>query len=268
MYRRGGIVTVTTGSNPPARPAIDPRIRERRIEVIREAGRRRLRITLIVASTIVVLGLAYLTVQSPVLDVDHIRVKGAPHEGAAAIVAAAGVKKGAPMLWVDTGRIAARLERLPWVAHARVERDFPGRVNIAVTEYQPTAYVRVAADRVALVAATGHVIAFAAAPTPGAIEVKGQTAAPRIGPLVSPPTVARVALELPARLREQVTAITVGEAVTLTMVNGGPEIRLGTLGGLRQKGISALAVLDHLAGRTCEYVDVAAPQAPVSRCTG
>jgi len=164
--------------------------------------------------------------------------------------------------------IAARLERLPWVAHATVERDFPGSVNIAVTEYKPTAFVRVAADRVALVAATGHVIAFAPAPTPGAIEVKGQTTTPRVGAAVSPPTVARVAVELPARLRAQVTAITVGEEkVTLTLADGAPEIRLGTLGDLRSKGISALAVLDQISGRPCEYVDVAAPQAPVSRCS-
>ena len=261
-------MTVTTGNNPPARPAIDPRIRERRIEVIREAGRRRLRITLVAASTIVVLGLAYLTVHSPVLDVDHIRVTGAQREGSQAILEAAGLEKGAPMFWVDTGSIAARLERLPWVAHATVERDFPGSVNIAVTEYKPAAYVRVAADRVALVAATGHVIAFAPAPTPGAIEVKGQTTTPRVGAAVSPPTVARVAVELPARLRAQVTAITVGEEmVTLTLANGAPEIRLGTLGDLRSKGISALAVLDQISGRPCEYVDVAAPQAPVSRCS-
>jgi cell division protein FtsQ len=266
MDRRGGIVTVTTDNRPPARPAIDPRIRERRIEVIREAGRRRLRITLVVASAIVVLGLAYLTVHSPMLDVDHVRVTGAQREGAAAIVKASGVDTGAPMLWVDTGQIAHRLEQLPWVAHARVERDFPGSVKIKVTEYEPTAYVRVAPDRVALVASTGRVIAFAAAPTPDAIEVKGQTAPPRTGSLVSPPAVARVALELPGRLRAHVTAITVDDAVTLTLHDGAPEIRLGTLRGLRSKGVSALAVLDHLAGRSCEYVDVAAPQAPVSRC--
>ncbi len=150
-------MTVTTDDRPPTRPAIDPRIRERRIEVIREAGRRRLRITLVIASTIVVLGLAYLTVQSPLLDVDRIRVSGAPRVGSAAVVAASGIEKGAPMLWVDTGHVAARLEQLPWVAHARVARDFPGTVNITVTEYHPTAYVRVAADRVALVASTGRV---------------------------------------------------------------------------------------------------------------
>src|SRR5437879_3611381 len=106
--------------------SIDPRIRERRIEVIREAGRRRLRITLIVASTIVVLGLAYLAVRSPLLDVDHVRVNGARSESAADILAAARVHLGAPLLFVDTGAVARRVEGLPWVEHASVHRDLPG----------------------------------------------------------------------------------------------------------------------------------------------
>jgi cell division protein FtsQ len=266
MDRRGGIVTVTTGNQPPARPAIDPRIRERRIEVIREAGRRRLRVTLIVASAIVVFGLAYLTVHSPILDVDHIRVAGAQREGVATVVKASGLDKGAPMFWVDTGRIARRIERLPWVARASVVRDFPGTVKITVTEYRPTAYVRVAEDRVALLAATGRVIAFAPEPTPGAIEVKGKETSPRVGSEVISPKVARVALSLPPRLRALVVAVTVGDAPTLTLANGAPEIRLGTLGELRAKGVSALAVLDDVVGRSCEYIDVAAPSAPVSRC--
>ena len=67
-----------------ARPPIDPRIRDRRIEVIREAGRRRLRVTLVIASAIVVVGLAYLTVRSPLLDVDHIQVTGSQRESASA----------------------------------------------------------------------------------------------------------------------------------------------------------------------------------------
>jgi cell division protein FtsQ len=269
MDRRGGIVTVTTeprtDDGRPARPAIDPRIRERRIEVIREAGRRRLRITLVVASTIVVLGLVYLTVHSPVLDVDHIRVSGARHERTADIVAATGVKPGAPMFWVDAGRIAERLEGLPWVEHARVARAFPGTINIKVVEYEPTAYVRVAPDRVALVATTGRVVAFAAAPAPGAIEVKSPTAKPEVGALVTSPVVARVPLSLPGRLRAHVTAITLQPEPTLVLRPGEPEVRLGRLTELRQKGVSALAVLDELAGRPTAYIDVAAPQAPVSR---
>jgi cell division protein FtsQ len=263
-------VTVTTqetvGDERPVRPAIDPRIRERRIEVIREAGRRRLRVTLIVASTIVGLGLGYLTVHSPVLDVDHINVTGARHESAAEVVAAAGVRTGAPMLWVDGGRIAHRLERLPWVARARVTRDFPGTVDVEITEYVPTMFVRVAPDRVALVASTGRTITLAPAPAAGAIEVTGLPAAPKVGSPIASPDVARALLALPGRLRSQVTAINLQAPVTLTLRDGAPEIRLGSLRETRTKGVSALAVLGSLSGRSCQYVDVAAPSAPASRC--
>jgi cell division protein FtsQ len=270
MDRRGGIVTITTEdhtteSGPRVRTPIDPRIRERRIEVIREAGRRRLRVTLIVASTIVALGVAYLAVHSPLLDLDHIRVTGARRERTADIVAATGVHTGAALLFVDTGRIERRLEQLPWVAHATVERDLPGTIRIHVTEYMPTVFVRVAANRVALVASTGRVVAFAKAPTPGAIEVAGERVAPTIGSLISPPEVARAVRVLPARLRAMVATIDVKRA-TITLRTGGPEIRLGSLTDMRAKGLSALAVLDNLAGQTCTYVDVAAPQAPSSLC--
>jgi cell division protein FtsQ len=250
----------------PLRPAIDPRIRERRIEVIREAGRRRLRVTLVIASTIVVLGLAYLTVHSPVLDVDHINVTGAHHERTADVVAASGLHTGAPMLWVDGGRIARRLEGLPWVANARVTRDFPGTVDVDITEYVPSLYVRLKPDRVALVAATGRVIALAPAPTPGAIELAGEHVA-GVGSTISAPDVAHAVLSLPTRLRSLATAIDLRSPVTLTLRDGGPQIKLGNLRELRSKGVSALAVLDHLAGRACQYIDVAAPQAPASRCT-
>jgi len=255
----------TTGEERPVRAAIDPRIRERRIEVIREAGRRRLRVTLILASTIVVLGLAYLTVHSPMLDVDHIDVTGAHHELPAEIVAATGVRTGAPMLWVDGRRIAHRIEQLPWVAHASVTRHFPGTIDVAITEFAPSLFVRVAPDRVALVASTGRVITFAPAPTPGAIEVTGQSSAPHVGLPIATPDAARAVLALPGRLRSLVTAIDVRPPVTLTLRDG-LQIRLGNLQETRAKGVSALAVLGTLAGRSCEYIDVAAPQAPASRC--
>src|SRR6476620_5690143 len=97
---------------------IDPRIRERRIEVIREAGRRRLRITLVVASAIIVIGLAYLTIRSPLLDLDHVRVTGAQRESASAVQAAAKLHLGDPLLFVNTGAVERRIEQLPWVERA------------------------------------------------------------------------------------------------------------------------------------------------------
>jgi cell division protein FtsQ len=254
------------------RPAIDPRIRERRIEVIREAGRRRLRVTLVVASAIVVLGLVYLSLRSPLLDVDHIRVAGAQREPASEIVRAAGVRKGDPLVFVNTGAVARRIERLQWVASAHVKRDLPGTLTYSVTEYVPTAFVRVSPSTVALVASTGRVIGFSHGVPRKAFEVIGEHAIPRLGLPLSNPDVAGVVGRLPARLGARVTAIDVGgPSVTLelrTPAGRPPEqLRLGTLDNLGDKGAAALAVLDHLAGQTCAYVDVAAPQAPVSRCT-
>jgi cell division protein FtsQ len=242
---------------------IDPRIRERRIEVIREAGRRRLRITLVVASTIVVVGLAYLAVRSPLFDVDHIRVNGARRESTADIRAAARVDLGAPLLFVDTGAVARRVERLPWVEHARVHRDLPGTLTITVTDFVPTAFVHAPGGRVALIASTGRVIALGRKIPTAAIEIRGERVVPAVGSLLSPPEAANVVRQLPARLRERVSAIDVD--VFALEVRGGGQIRLGSLDHLRAKGVAALAVLDHLGSAPFTYIDVSAPQAPVSR---
>lgn len=244
---------------------IDPRIRERRIEVIREAGRKRLRITLVVASAIVVVGLVFLAVHSPLLNVDHVRVAGARHESVSDIEAAARVHLGDPLLFVDTGAIARRIERLPWVDRARVRRDFPGTVRITVTEYVPTAYVRAPGGRAMLVASTGRVIAASKTiPEGGAVEIRGERAVPAVGSTISPPGAANLVHALPARLAADVSAVDVGNVFALELRSGG-QVRLGTLGNLGAKGAAALAVLDHLDGAGFTYIDVSAPSAPVSR---
>lgn len=244
--------------------SIDPRIRERRIEVIREAGRRRLRITLVAASAIVVIGLAYLAVHSPLLNVDHVRVTGARRESPSAVQAATGVRRGAPLLFVDAGAVARRVERLPWVERARVHRDFPGTLSVRITEYVPTVYVRAPDGRVALVASNGRVIALTRTVPAGAVEIRGERVVPAVGSLLSPPEAADLVRQLPPRLGALVRAIHVGDTFALGL-RGGGEIRLGTLDHLRAKGIAAVAVLDRLGGATFSYIDVSAPKAPVSR---
>ncbi len=92
----------TTETKPTAR--INPRIRERRIEVQREAGRRRLRVLLVVSSVLSAVGLAFLAVTSPVLDVDHIRIVGAQHVTLAQVRAASSVHVHDHLLFVDAAR--------------------------------------------------------------------------------------------------------------------------------------------------------------------
>jgi hypothetical protein len=274
-------MTAPTQERPRVRPPIDPRIRDRRIEVIREAGRRRLRITLVIASAIVVAGFAYLTVHSPLLDVDHVRVTGTQRVSARDVERVARVRIGGALLFTDTGAIARRVERLPWVDHASVHRDYPGTIVIAVTEYAPTAYVRVSPKLVALVASNGRVVARTRTAPPGAIEVVGERVAPAVGSVFSPPDAADVIRRIPTRLAAQVRVVDVGgasPALVLTRpagttdkckqqpggVQGAAQVRLGTFARSRAKGLIALAALDRLGAAPFTYIDVSAPKSPVS----
>jgi len=260
---------------------IDPRIRERRIEVLRAAGRRRLRVTIVIASAIVIGGLGYLAVRSPLLAVDHIRVIGSQREPTSKIISAAGVRNGQPMLFIDTGAAERRIERLRWIAQARVRREFPGTVSIDVTEYVPTAYVRMPGGKIALVSSSGHVIALSRAVPPHAVAVIGERVAPVVGSLLTPSGSADVVDQLPPHLRARVFAIDVGGSTAVIdlrsaapagtvcrpapgSVAGFEQIRLGTLDSLRDKGVAALAVLNHLGAQPFTYIDVSVPQAPVS----
>jgi len=170
---------------------LDPRIRERRIAVQRAIGRRRLRILLVGASTLIALGIAFLVVNSPLLDVDRVQVVGARHLRVADVRAATRVHHRDAVLFVDTGAVARRLERLPWVKSAEVHREFPGTVRVVVTEYEPTAYVRAGSSAV-LIAGNGRAVARVANPPAGATQVLGVVRAPDVGELLSPPESANV----------------------------------------------------------------------------
>ncbi len=251
------MTTTPTPTRPesPAPVRIDPRIRERRREVIRQAGRRRLRVLLVVSVVLSTAGLAFLVVTSPVLDLDRITVTGAQHVTVAQVRAASGVHLHDHLLFVDTGAAKRRVEQLPWVRDATVRRDLPGTLRITIVEYRPVAYVRVAGG-VMLVAANGHVIDRAATPPPHTVEVVGVRRAPNVGELLAPPDAAGVVSQLPATLAQQIAAIDVrGDGLALD-VRGNGEIRLGDAGNLDAKAASALAVLSQLAGSHFSYIDV------------
>jgi cell division protein FtsQ len=242
---------------------MDPRIRDGRVEVQREAGRKRLRVLMLAMGTFVALGAAYLVVQSPILDVDNVRVNGTKNTAPDDVIAAAHIDHGKPLLRVDTGAVARRLEALPWVQHARVERDLPGTLRITITEYQPVAFVQIPTGEVGLVAPDGRVIARAAAAPAGAVEILGLRRVPAVGSLVSPPRAAALTRALPAELAAQVVAVDVGgRGISLRLARGG-EVRIGTLDNVRAKAASALAVLAHVGEQPFSYLDVSTPESPV-----
>ena len=73
------------------------------------------------------------------LSVVDVTVEGRNETSPAALTAALGVRRGEPILAVDIAAIKARLERLPWVRTASVERRWPQLLYIKVTERSPLA---------------------------------------------------------------------------------------------------------------------------------
>jgi cell division protein FtsQ len=222
-------------------------------------------------------------VQSPLLAVDDVSVRGTTHETVDAVRAAAGVSQGDALLFVDTGAVARRIERLPWIAAAKVSREFPNGVTITVTERAPVAWMRrppafgAPADSgpAALVDASGRVLGDLPGPPPGLPELTGSLGLAATGHQLAHPALAGAVAQLPEPLRAQVASLGEergGAVLKLALPAGArslvaKEVRLGSLDEIRAKGAAALAVLDQLAitRQHVTYIDVRVPGAPATR---
>jgi cell division protein FtsQ len=249
---------------PASRKAIDPRIRDRRVEVLRSQGRRRLRwmIALIALGLVLVVG--WFVIHSPLLDVERIRVTGAQQSTAAEVRSAAGVHRGEAILFVDSGAVEHDAERVPWVDKARVDRSVGGELAIHVTERRPAAWVRRAPDRVAVVDVRGRVLADASEPPAELPEITGLRTVPSPGRDVAPTAVPRVLGQLPPELGLRIARIVVDSGAVTLGVRDGPEVRLGLPQRVAEKGRAALAVLASVPDSPPRYIDVRVPGAPVA----
>ncbi|MGH6973963.1 MAG: cell division protein FtsQ/DivIB [Stellaceae bacterium] len=74
------------------------------------------------------------------LALENVDVVGRRRQSTASILAALGVKRGMPMLEIDLAAAQARLQALPWVRRADVERQLPDTLFIRLTEREPFAF--------------------------------------------------------------------------------------------------------------------------------
>jgi cell division protein FtsQ len=246
----------------PGTAAIDPRIRARRIEVARDAGRRRLqRLADVVVLAVVAAGFA-LAVRSPLLDVDAVVVEGAERTGTEAVLAAAGVRPGDQLLDVDVAAVARRVGEFPWVGEAAVRRSLGGEVRIAVTERRPVAVVG-DGGRSWLVDAQGAVLADAGAQWGDLPRLTGA-----VGRL-SPGAV--VAAGAAPALAERLVAALPGGAVTelrhrpelVAVLAVGGEVRFGDETQLDAKLLALATMLAEVDLAGLERIDLRAPGNPV-----
>lgn len=73
------------------------------------------------------------------LTVNDVVVQGRGRTSGDAILAALGAARGTPMLAINPSAAKARLEALPWIRSAAVERLLPDTLYVQVTERQPLA---------------------------------------------------------------------------------------------------------------------------------
>ncbi|MDP8954479.1 MAG: FtsQ-type POTRA domain-containing protein [Actinomycetota bacterium] len=132
-------MTAPTGER---RLGVDPRLRARRQDVLRQKGRQRLRRVQAGGAVVVAGGLAWAAVMSPLLDVDRVIVRGVDASRAVGVERAAAVEVGSPLATLDPDRVRAATEAVAWVHTATVSRSLPGTVLISVSERTPVAGAR------------------------------------------------------------------------------------------------------------------------------
>jgi cell division protein FtsQ len=240
---------------------MDPRLRERRVAVKRNEGRRRLRFLIGCATVLGLAAIGAAATRSPLLDVDRVRVTGAHHVAVDTVLSTAGIGRGDLMVNTDPGAIARRIERLSWVASASVRRVWPGTLQVRVVERRAAAAIP-ARNGWATVDASGRVLE------------RTTDAPPHLGVIVDIPPIQGD--RVPARLRD---ALVVAAAIPPRLLDrlpgvvpkaDGLELPLQPSGvvrfGGRERAGEKLTALETLLARIdgpVAVIDVRVPDAPV-----
>jgi len=225
---------------PPDDGGIDPRIRQRREQVERSRTQKRLRRLAVVAGVAAVVALGVLALHTPIFQAKVVTVTGGhPNTSTLAIEAAAGVLHHPPLISVDPGPAAARVESQPFIASARVVRHWPDAVTIAVTERIPVTTMAGPVPAWSTLDGNGRTLAVTpgkpALPVLVVTSVKGPVHPAPVGATVAPAAEPGlvVARTLPPAFAGQVVSITVATDGTVSLaLNSGLVVLLGTVSDL------------------------------------
>lgn len=240
------------------------RERTRAARVVTPAGQRRLVLTAL-AVALVAASATWLVAFSSVLGVRSVEVHGVHLLTAAKVRATAQIRGGTPLVRLDTGAIAKRVEALSEVASAEVRTSFPSTVTIDVTERVAVGVLSVNGGYV-LVDRSGaqfRTVATAPAALPTFVLPSG---APARG---TGAALARVAAALPGALRARVASIQALDpgAITLLLTDQ-RVVRWGSTQNSAEKARVLGALLDRPAppgAALPTQFDVSDPDQPFTR---
>jgi hypothetical protein len=263
-------MTTITDRPAPVAAEMDPRLRQRRIEVRRMEGRRRLRRLGIVVGLVTVAFGGVALSRSALFDVDEVVIDGAIHSDGTRLAEIAGVALHQPLLEVDTRRIEAELEEQPWVLDARIERSPWGRVRVTIVERTAVSAL-LGEEGWLLVDADGRVLDVVPALPDGIVPIDGARWRADPGALVPGELMSglEVASSLPSALASHVSSVVSGAVVgdeaagIELLLYGGGRVELGDVVDLEDKYLAALTLLERAPLACLERIDVRAPEVPV-----
>jgi cell division protein FtsQ len=217
------------------------------------------------------LGLAYLVArETSFFAVSRLEVTGAPQAVRRDVEGAAAPLVGESLVGLDGSELERRLEALPTVRSAQVDRAFPHTLEIAVVPERPVAVLQ-RGDDAWLVSERGHVIAAVdedARPGLPRIRPDGESApAPgaALGGIESEHALAAVAA-MPRGFARRVRVIRTRTGSITLALREGPDLRLGSPDELPLKiavGAALLRSLPHDESEALGYLDVSVPERPV-----
>ena len=244
---------------------MDPRISARHTAVIREQGRRRLAIGGAALGVVVLVVGGWFLLHTPLFAARSVTVTGNVHETAAQVVSQAGLANRPPLLDVNTGAAAARVEQLPWVQKATVQVSWPDGVHIAVTEETPRFTATTATGTWESLSNDGRVLDESATRPAGLLLLTVPQPPGAPGTVLSAKDAAglEVAASLPASFVAQVTGVTVEPAgwVQLTLTTP-VAVDIGTATQLTAKYEDVSAILAGASLHNGDVIDVSVPDAP------
>ena len=209
----------------------------------------------------------WVTFYSPLLAVREVKLRGAEHTTVAEVEDASALSSADNLLLTSTDEVARRIEELPWVKSARVDRRLPGTVTVTVTERRPALALSLATgtftvDRRGRVLSEGRVdgdLPVLAGVRFGLVELGERLAAPELTSAL------RAYSSLPRGLRADVTALLAPTVERITLqLSDGMRVRYGAAEKLASKNEVLGVLIDRLRaeGRSASYVDVRVPEAP------
>lgn len=215
-------------------------------------------VALLVAAMLATLG--WVLLGSRLLVVRHVEVSGTKLIARDQVAAAGRISLGSPMVRLDTAAVRRRIEALPQVESADVERDWPGTVRIAVKERVPVVVTPAQNGKVNEIDRFGVTVITTSDVPAGLPELK--VASP--GPSDLATEAALTALvSLPSDMRGRVVSVEAGtpESVVFHLTGTGPAT---IVWGAPERAPEKLRLISALtrtsAGRNAHTIDVSSPE--------